>query len=51
MFWLGLLRAFTSGAQTPIFPRGDDVYSVSMIELADALPLNLLGEQAWRLSL
>lgn len=43
MFWLGLLRAFTSNAQTPIVPKCAGGNSASFIELAAVLPLSLLG--------
>lgn len=47
MFWLGLLRAFTSKAHTPIFQDLEALDSISLIELAAVLaavlPLNLLG--------
>lgn len=47
MFWLGLLRALTSKAHTPIFQGLDALDSISLIELAAVLaavlPLNLLG--------
>lgn len=49
MFWLGLLRAFTSKAQTPILHGFRELDSISLIELAAVLaavlPLSLLG--AW----
>lgn len=43
MFWLGLLRAFTSSAQTPILPISGGRGSASLAELAAVLPLSLLG--------
>ena len=43
MFWLGLLRALTSRAQTPILPIWGGRGSASLAELAAVLPLSLLG--------